>query len=207
MHVSHLEGRTCFVCGSTDDLTEEDIIPRWLLRHLRDIGSGAMMNRSNGTQVAFRHTTVPCCQECNNEALSQVEKRISDAFKGGVGRCRELDPSIWTVWACKVMYGLSLSDTLSAVDRTDPASPPNTDPALLRLLEPLRAQVVAHIRGKAPQAGSVFVFHAQHNQRATNDNSLTIHPRGYWHCGLAMQPSSSRQWIMATQRGSPHHTS
>jgi hypothetical protein len=135
-------GSDCFICHEpltkgtepkegTD--THEDVFPKWLQKHF-GLGSG-MINLLDGSGKKYRDVLVPCCRSCNNEAMSQVENRISQALKKGFPEFSGLRRSDLFLWAAKILYGLLRL-------QTNPR-----DPNTKRILEPiLSPDVFDHLR-------------------------------------------------------------
>jgi hypothetical protein len=56
-------------------------LPRRLWRRLQLAGGGAGINLLNGKWKNYPGVLVPCCRECNNNYMSEVEKRIAKGIK------------------------------------------------------------------------------------------------------------------------------
>lgn len=74
----------CFLCGSplSQDGTAEHVFPKWLLEKY-DLWD-RKLTLLNGTTIAYRQLTVPCCQKCNNKYLSSLEMDMRDAVNAGL---------------------------------------------------------------------------------------------------------------------------
>lgn len=100
-----LTNETCFVCGRPAN-TVEHLFPKWLQHKFNLWNQNLIL--PNGTSIHYRSLTVPCCQKCNNETFSGIEKRIASN--------NETENDIWH-WANKVHFGLTLKDQFLAWDR------------------------------------------------------------------------------------------
>jgi hypothetical protein len=117
----------CFVCASTLDETNrsaEDVFPRWLQDDLRALPdrSRRPLQLPNLTDIALGSVLVPACRDCNGIHLSQLEGRISRAFRGGESEVRRLSEGDLRKWFAKIAYGSRLNDTRLDFDRRDPQS-------------------------------------------------------------------------------------
>ena len=131
----NLEGRNCFLCGSTltDDIeTVEHVIPKWLQ------GDMCLWNQTiylqNHTPLPYSKLTIPCCKNCNGGPLSSLENEIRMGMKGGHRRLRSIsEERVWQ-WCAKLYYGLLYRELSLAVSRRDPMLGSITTPAFLRNL-------------------------------------------------------------------------
>lgn len=77
-------GNKCFVCGRAPEVVafdDEHVIPDWLLReHGLD---GKNVTLPNGTTLRYDRYKVPCCTDCNGWLGENLEKRLSEAIRGG----------------------------------------------------------------------------------------------------------------------------
>jgi hypothetical protein len=74
----------CFVCAEklTDkNRTNEDIIPMWVQQRFGL--TNQCFNLLNNTDISYRKLKIPCCNKCNNEHLSKLERIIQKAIDGG----------------------------------------------------------------------------------------------------------------------------
>lgn len=110
----------CFLCltALTDEnATVEHVIPKWMLtRH--DLWNESM-TLLNGTRMRYRQLTIPCCQPCNNNYLSDVEDRVSEAFKDGHAAVDALDRKLLFMWLAKVFYGLLVRERYALLSQRD----------------------------------------------------------------------------------------
>ena len=84
--------------------SREDVFPLWLQQRERLLSQSIYL--PNGTWIPYRQLKVPCCKDCNNGPMSQLERAIRDAFDGGVVGVRSLDPDDLFRWCCKIIYGV-----------------------------------------------------------------------------------------------------
>jgi hypothetical protein len=118
-----LSDMACVLCASEDDPTDEDVIPRWLLRAFNvEFGSTTINVGEEGGdkhQVrALRHFQVTLdgglCRKCNNERLSGLEQLVQPILEPMAVRCQPttLDLAsqrLLAVWAIKTIYLLELA--------------------------------------------------------------------------------------------------
>jgi hypothetical protein len=83
----------CFLCRrpltvgnpkALDFAIKEDLFPRWLWHRLQLAGGGAGINLLDGKWKNYPGVLVPCCRECNNNYMSEVEQRIAKGIKSFV---------------------------------------------------------------------------------------------------------------------------
>jgi hypothetical protein len=101
----------CFLCGEKlDDINNslEHVFPKWLQRR-HDLWNQSL-TLPNKSMIKYRQLTVPCCKKCNNEYLSDMEKRIETAFSSGADGVRNLDSTIIYKWVMKIFYSLMYKD-------------------------------------------------------------------------------------------------
>lgn len=113
----------CVLCGSVENPTDEDVIPKWLLRAF-DVEQGSTtvnVREESGSphEVSkLRHFQVTLdgrlCQKCNNERLGALEQVVQPILEPMVVR-REptiLDLAsqrLLAAWAVKTLYLLELA--------------------------------------------------------------------------------------------------
>ena len=64
----------CFFCGATGPVTREHVLPRWAFN--KDPRRW-FTTTINGQSQSYDRSTVPCCQQCNNEVLNEIEKAVN----------------------------------------------------------------------------------------------------------------------------------
>lgn len=109
---------TCFLCGRTAETTEEHVFPRWLQRRF-DLWDQFVV-LLNGTRIRYRDLRIPCCTECNNEHLSQVESKVSTLCSDGDADRLNAESDTLFIWLYKLMYGINYKELFLSNDRKDP---------------------------------------------------------------------------------------
>jgi len=67
----------CSFCCKTSNITAEHVLPRWVFEK----DARRFFNTTiNGLSHKYNQTTVPACATCNNNLLSELEKRILQLF-------------------------------------------------------------------------------------------------------------------------------
>ena len=94
----------CFLCGDDlkDSKSKEHVFPQWLLNKY-DLWDG-QFELLNRTSITYNKLTIPCCLECNNDYLSQMEQKIRNAVNGGYDIFQELDELVIYQWLSKIFY-------------------------------------------------------------------------------------------------------
>jgi hypothetical protein len=69
----------CFFCGVASPTTKEHVLPRWAFD--KDPRRWFSTN-INGQSQSYDKSTVPCCQQCNNEVLNEIEKAMNTILTG-----------------------------------------------------------------------------------------------------------------------------
>jgi hypothetical protein len=112
----------CVLCGSHDSPTDEDVIPRWLLREF-DVQGRVTVNVREESGQAQAVTVRPnpkillqggLCTTCNNERLSRLENAVKPVLGP---MARYVQPTVLdlntqrllAVWAVKTVYLLELA--------------------------------------------------------------------------------------------------
>lgn len=157
----------CFLCGNVVDdtsSTKEHVFPKWLLNKF-DLWNEPL-TLLNGTVIKYRQLVIPCCQPCNNEHLSAVEKRVQQAFVAGPNGLMELPSAELYLWMVKIYYGLLFRNLTLPVDqRNTVAGPIVTTEDLSRfrflhlMLQGLRGIDVSMLHAGTP--GSCLILPAQ----------------------------------------------
>jgi len=112
----------CVLCGSADSPTDEDVIPRWLLRAF-DVQGRVTINarEESGEPQAVATRPNPkimlrggLCNTCNNERLSRLENAVKPIL-APMARHRTLtaldldSQRLLAAWAVKTVYLLELA--------------------------------------------------------------------------------------------------
>lgn len=63
----------CIFCGSTDNITIEHVLPKWVFENCPKKFHTIFVNKQKQT---FNKTTIPACSNCNNNILSHLERQI-----------------------------------------------------------------------------------------------------------------------------------
>lgn len=119
---ARLMGMACVLCGSADSPTDEDVIPRWLLRAF-DVQGPVTINpreESGEPQVVGTRPNPKImlrgglCSKCNNERLSRLENAVKPilAPMARYAKPTVLDLDIQRLlaaWAVKTLYLLELA--------------------------------------------------------------------------------------------------
>ncbi|RJS62411.1 hypothetical protein [Bacillus sp. PK3_68] len=116
-----LDYKHCFLCGielTKENKTDEHVIPTWL-QHRHDLWN-QRLTLLNGTSIPYRQLKIPCCQECNNVALGNIEKEIEKASIS-YQELTKLDKWTIFIWLVKLYYGLLFKNLSLVVDFKDPA--------------------------------------------------------------------------------------
>lgn len=112
----------CVLCSSTDTPTDEDVIPRWLLRAFDVQGHVTVNVREESARprtVARRRNPKivlrgGLCNACNNERLSRLENAVAPILAPMARSAKPtvLDPNkqrLLAMWAVKTVYLLELA--------------------------------------------------------------------------------------------------
>jgi hypothetical protein len=112
----------CVLCGSADNPTDEDVIPRWLLREF-DVQGLVTINvrQESGEPQAVATRPNPkillrggLCGKCNNERLSRLENAVKPILAPMARYAKptvlDLDSQrLLATWAVKTVYLLELA--------------------------------------------------------------------------------------------------
>jgi hypothetical protein len=112
----------CVLCGSADNPTDEDVIPKGLVRRFAVQGPATLNVREeagDSREVSrLRHFQVTLddglCQKCNNELLGGLEQVVQPILGPMATLCKPtiLDLAsqrLLAVWAIKTVYLLELA--------------------------------------------------------------------------------------------------
>lgn len=99
---------TCFVCSRPAE-SEEHVIPKWL-QNQYDLWN-QKLTLPNRTTITYKQLKIPCCLDCNNNLLSQLETKVQSGAA--------TDEEIWK-WAAKIHFGLLRKDDFLEWDRRNP---------------------------------------------------------------------------------------
>jgi hypothetical protein len=68
----------CIFCGSSEKLTREHVFPKWFFEKNTNLGFVSSANRLTQT---YNKAVIPCCANCNNSILSEIEKNILNGIR------------------------------------------------------------------------------------------------------------------------------
>lgn len=121
----------CFLCGEElkDSKSNEDIFPKWLLKRYNLWNE--KLTLLNQTKIPYNKLKIPCCLECNNEYLSQMEQKVSKAVISGYESFQKLDELVIYQWILKIFYGILFKELSLNSDITVPNSVKIFTPKLL----------------------------------------------------------------------------
>jgi len=119
---ARLTDMACVLCGSADRPTDEDVIPKWLLRAFSVQGPVTVNVReeSGEPQLVARRRSPKVilqgglCNECNNERLSRLESAVKPVLEPMARYAQptalDLDSQrLLAAWAIKTVYLLELA--------------------------------------------------------------------------------------------------
>jgi hypothetical protein len=113
----------CLLCGSVDNPTDEDVIPKWLLRALNvqeasttvnvgeEYGEKQEVKKLKRFQITLDNGL---CKKCNNERLGKLEQVVQPILEPMAVRCEpailDLDSQrLLAMWAIKTVYLLEFA--------------------------------------------------------------------------------------------------
>jgi hypothetical protein len=113
----------CVLCSSVEDLTDEDVIPKWLLRAFgvqrgstvisvgQEYGEKHEVRALNHFQVTLDEGL---CRKCNNELLSRLENVVRPVLGPMVAQAKPtsldlVSQRLLAVWAVKTVYLFELA--------------------------------------------------------------------------------------------------
>ncbi|GDM73274.1 hypothetical protein [Escherichia coli] len=98
----------CVLCGSSDDITREHIIPQWAFESNAE---KSLINKKNNQSTHYIKATVPACRVCNSDLLGVFEynlKKFITEKRGEELTDYEYDCIIW--WLQYMGFKLQLMD-------------------------------------------------------------------------------------------------
>ena len=119
---ARLTNMACVLCGSVDNPTDEDVIPKWLLRAF-DVQEGSttlnVREESGAPQEVrkLRHFQFTLngglCKKCNNERLAGLEQAVQPVLEPMAVRYEQTvlnvaSQRLLAAWAVKTVYLLEL---------------------------------------------------------------------------------------------------
>lgn len=152
----------CFLCGSKltkRNSTQEHVFPKWLLRKY-GLGS-AGLTLSNGVTLLYHKIKVPCCSDCNNVYLSQLERKIMLAADAGHKEFAKLGEETVFLWVLKIFYEILFLETTLSTSPRYPQKGSIFEAQQLERISHLHI-ILQAVRGKTDfsteKPWSVFVF-------------------------------------------------
>lgn len=116
-----LDDGHCFLCGAslTDETRSvEHVFPDWLQRTLSL--RNERLNLLNGTSIPYRQLVIPCCIECNNVPLADMENDVSKLLLGPFRQPNSHEETRLFQWCSKILYGLMYREMSLRGDLKDP---------------------------------------------------------------------------------------
>lgn len=116
----HLNDNHCFLCGAVlADATRsvEHVIPDWL-QEAYDLRDKSLV-LLNDTSIPYRQLVIPCCNTCNNEPLSAMERDVSALLLGPFRKPTPREELRLFQWCSKILYGMLHREMLLLTDRRD----------------------------------------------------------------------------------------
>lgn len=98
----------CVLCGGSDDITREHIIPQWVFESNAE---KSLINKKNNQSTHYIKATVPACRVCNSDLLGVFEynlKKFLTEKRGEELTDYEYDCIIW--WLQYMGFKLQLMD-------------------------------------------------------------------------------------------------
>lgn len=157
----------CFLCGeklNSKNRSDEHVIPKWVQDRF-DLWN-KKLELLNGTDIPYKKLKIPCCKSCNNNYLSELERKISLATLSDADALRVLDDKMIFQWLSKIFYGLLYREYLLPLDRTSPDSGPIIPKELLKeyKLHHLFMQSIRVPMEFNELPASIFIFDIQNDQ-------------------------------------------
>ncbi|HVW94389.1 MAG TPA: hypothetical protein VHA56_00305 [Mucilaginibacter sp.] len=162
----HAAVNSCFLCGrnfNAGEGTREHIFPQWLLDkfHLR----GKTIGLLNQTRFAYNQSVIPCCNICNNEHLSGLERIIKVGLESGYKYFIDQVPKMAIYqWCQLIFYKWLYKETFLRADIRNPASAPiveETNFSSMTLNHLLLRSIDKNINFEGFFPGSIFICHVK----------------------------------------------
>lgn len=154
----------CFLCGEDVSFknTLEHVFPKWLQKEF-DLWNKQII-LLNGTTIPYKSLTIPCCEKCNNEHLSKIEKEIFTAYKLGYKTFKNINRHFLFLWISKIYYGILFKELLLPLNRA------NKLEGTIVIKEDLEKYSMAHLLLQGARVSmefqernpwSIFIFNSQ----------------------------------------------
>jgi hypothetical protein len=159
----------CFLCAAdlkTTGHTDEHVVPTWAQRRFDQWDQRVVL--LNGTSIAYRQLTVPCCADCNKYRLKPIEDSLAQTVGSGRMAVLALGPKLLFLWLGKIFYWILYRELLLLADRRDSTSSTIITADFLRQYEIHRfflQQARELVELKDFQPGSLFVFDVKSGQK------------------------------------------
>jgi hypothetical protein len=166
------DDESCFLCGKEcDSKTAEHIFPKWL-QHKYNLWD-KKLTISNQSQILYRSLTVPCCSQCNNVHLSQMEEKFRTLLDNSFKSLTNEDEKIIFQWTAKILYATRYKELSLKVDRANPNLGKILSPAELEGYSALHL-FLQSIRYKTifndPKPWSIFTFKCKDDEFFYHNN-------------------------------------
>lgn len=77
-NVAATKSEICMFCGTSERMTREHVVPRWLFENSPEKFFITNINELNQT---YNKTTVSACKPCNSDLLNTLEKHVQELFE------------------------------------------------------------------------------------------------------------------------------
>lgn len=115
-------GQSCLICGrhrNTVPFNDEHVLPDWILRRFRLHSRSIRLPSDTGFR--YGRYKVPCCQSCNDEMGTELERPIREMLTGGypllTERLRDEGTSILFSWLAFLYLKTHFRDLTLRFDR------------------------------------------------------------------------------------------
>lgn len=104
----------CFICGLERTKTifnDEHVIPRWILKRYELFDKKITL--PNGKEIKYGKYKTPCCKSCNSLLGNEIEKKISEGFKGDYNESINFfnkNKKLIFIWMCLLYIKTHLND-------------------------------------------------------------------------------------------------
>lgn len=108
----------CFLCGTTTSkITKEHIFPKWILKKFSLFNQHLKL--INGSNISYKKLTIPCCNKCNNEHLSKLEKKFKEIIDSNNNELTFNQEIIIFQWTAKILYATSYKKISLHINRSN----------------------------------------------------------------------------------------
>lgn len=99
----------CVFCDSSDDITKEHVIPKWLQNYFGLYNQRVRL--WNETTMPYRQAIIPICHNCNSNRFGLLENAVQNMTAS---------EQQFYIWALKIRYGMAIRDSLLSFDQKNP---------------------------------------------------------------------------------------